>query len=237
MFGLFYVLANLIGVTVSGTKEMLDNEYYKEQGWDNYKKGTDYGSHTYYDAQGRQRDLTTNHIMSTYRRDGDLYIEDLKTHQIRNLSEEKRIKNIKEVKKNNPETIAVFYKDWNLENSELKDGHRAITGRVYKDVNSGQLYLERHITWRKDDFSKSGERGNYCAAWFYLRISDGKIVSISDRQREYDKKEHNSDNYDEFISFFNSEQEKGGFVIRNRNKFAEGKYHFYIGSEDICNNR
>lgn len=237
MFGLIYVLANLIGITVSGTKEILDNEYYKEQGWDDYKNGNGYETHTYYDAQGRQRDLTTNHIMSTYRNEGDLYIKDLKTGQIKNLSEEKRKKDMKIIRETNPKIKAIFYKYWNSQNSELRDGDRTITGKVYRDVNNDQLYFERYITWRKDDFSKAGVRGDFCAAWFYLRISDGKIVSISDEQKKYDKKNNKEEKYDEFITFFNSEQEKGGFVVRNRNKFAEGKYHFYIGSEDICNNK
>lgn len=237
MFGLIYVLANLVGITISGTKEILDNECYKEQGWDDYKNGNGYGTHTYYDAQGRQRDLITNHIMSTYRNEGDLYIKDLKTGQIKNLSEEKRKKDMKIIRETNPKIKAIFYKYWNSQNSELKDGDRTITGKVYRDVNNDQLYFERYITWRKDDFSKAGVRGDFCAAWFYLRISDGKIVSISDEQKKYDEKNNKEEKYDEFITFFNSEQEKGGFVVRNRNKFAEGKYHFYIGSEDICNNK
>ena len=82
MFGLFYSLAHLIGITVSGTKKAIDNSYYKQQGWEEYNNGTDFVKHTYYDSEGRQRDLTTNHIMFTYRQDGDLFIEDTKTFKV-----------------------------------------------------------------------------------------------------------------------------------------------------------
>lgn len=237
MFGLFYVFSEFIGLTVSGTKRMIDNMNYKEQGWERYNNKTDMGSHTYYDAEGKERDLTTNHIMFTYRHNGDTYIEDTKTFQVRNLSEERRLKNIREIKKSNSEIKAVFYKFWDHSNSELKDGEWGISGNVYKDVNSGQLYFERYITWRRSDFTKAGIRGDYCSAYFYLRISDGKIVSISDKQRELDKKNNMENDYDEFIRFFNSEQEKGGFIVRNRNSYAKEKEHFYLGNERICNNR
>ena len=236
MFGLFYMLVNLVGITVSGTKQALDNAYYKEQGWERFNNGTDLGKHTYYDAQGRERDLTTNHIMSTYREGGDLYIKDLKTWKIRNLSEEERVRKIKEIKEKNPEIKAAFYKYWSYECSGLKDQVGVgIPGTVYKDVDNGQLYLERYITWRKSDFSKAGVRGDYCSAYFYLKVSDGKIVSISDKQRENDKDSCKEDDYNEFINFFNSEQDKGGFVVRNRNQYAKGKDDFYLANERLVN--
>ena len=235
MFGLFYMISHFIGVAISGTKKSVDNAYYKQLGQNRYNNGEDLGAHTYYDAEGRQRDLSTNHIMFTYRKDGDLYIEDTKTFKIRNLSEEKRNKEIQKIKNTNPNVKAVHYKYWDQSNSPLKYGIHKITGSVYKDVNDGQLYLERYITWRKDNFSKAGCRGDYCAAYFYLRTSDGKIVSVSDKQTKLDKEKNSNEDYDAFIKFFNSEQELGGFVVRNRNKFAKGKENFYINSEAICN--
>ncbi len=235
MFGIFYALANLIGITVSGTKRAIDNEYYKELGRESYKNGTDSGKHTYYDAEGIERDLYNNHIMFTYRENGDLFIKDTKTHEIRNLTEEKKIKEIKEIKKNNPQIKAVFYKHWNHSNSGLKDGTFGISGTVYKDVNNGQLYFERYITWRRSDFSKRGTYGDICAAYFYLRISDGKIECIADRQIEEDKKFNRNEDYNDFISFFNSEQDKGGFIVRNRNEYAKGKNNYYLENESICN--
>lgn len=235
MFGLFYILANAIGITISGTKKAVDNDYYKKKGLERYRNGTDNGAHIYYDAEGKQRDLTTNHVMFTYRKDGDLYIEDTKTFKVRNLSEEKRNEKIKEIKRSNPEIKAVFYKYWTYANSELKDGYINIPGKVFKDVNNGQLYFERYITWRKNDFSKAGTNGDYCCAYFYLRVSDGKIVSISDMQKEMDKKENVEKDYDEFINFFNLEQAKGGFVVRNRNKYAKGKDDYYLSDEKMYN--
>lgn len=237
MFGLLYVFSELVGLTVSGTKRMIDNAILKEQGWEKYNNKTDMGSHTYYDAEGKERDLITNHIMFTYRNNGDVYIKDTKTSQIRNLSEEKRLEKIKEIKKTNSDIKAIYYKFWNHSNSELKDGEWGISGDVYRDINNGELYFERYITWRKNDFSKAGILGDRCSAYFYLRISDGKIVCISDKQKENDRRNNVSINYDEFINFFNSEQEKGGFVVRNRNPYAKKKEHFYLGNESICNNR
>lgn len=237
MFGLFYMIYNLIGITISGTKRSIDNIYFKQQGKKRYNNGEDFGAHIYYDAEGKARDLSTNHIMFTYRKDGDLYIEDTKTSKVRNLSEEKRNEKIQDIKRTNPEIKAVYYTYWNQENSQLSIGTRKITGKVFKDVNNKQLYFERYITWRNDDFSKPGYRGNFSAAYFYLRISDGKIISISDRQREIDKNNNVKKDYSCFIKFFNSEQDLGGFVLRNRNKFAKGKEHFYIDSESICNCR
>ena len=237
MFGLFYMLANLVGITVSSTKRAVENSHYKELGWNNYNNETDHGKHTYYDAEGKERDLTTNHIMFTYRKNGDLYIEDTKTFKVRNLSEEERNKNIKQIREKQPQIKAVLYKYWNYSNSELKDeSNIGIPGDVYRDVNNGQLYFKRHITWRKDDFSKAGIQGNYCSAYFYLRISDGKIVSESDDQLEDDRISGKKIDYSEFINFFNSEQEKGGFVLRNRNKYANSKSDYYLANEKIYNN-
>ena len=236
MFGLFYVFAHFVGLTVSGTKRSVENMHYKEQGWEKYKNGTDLGKHTYYDAEGKERDLTSNHIMFTYRKNGDLYIEDTKTFKVRNLSEEKREENIQRIKKENPSVKAVFYKFWDHSNSELRDGVYGIPGKIFKDVNNGQLYFERYITWQKNDFSKAGIRGNYQSAYFYLRVSDGKIVSISDMQIEEDKKRNMTENYDEFIKFFNAEQDNGGFIVRNRNRYAKSKTDFYLGNDNTCNN-
>ncbi len=236
MFGFVYALANLVGITVSGTKKAIDNAYYKEQGQERYNNGTDYGAHIYYDAEGRARDLTTNHIMFTYRENGDLYIEDTKTKRIRNLSEEEMDRKIAQVKATNGEVKAVLYKYWSCENSGLKDNVGVgIPGTVYKDVNNGQLYFERYITWRKNDFSKAGVMGDYCCAYFYLRISDGLIVSISDKQKERDKEKNRNIDYTDFIDFFNSEQKKGGFVVRNRNPYAKGRDNYFLGNEKICN--
>lgn len=236
MFGLLYALTNLTGIVVSGTKRMFDNAYYKDQGWKEYKNGDNLKAHTYYDAEGKQRDLTTNHIMFTYRHNGDLFIEDTKTFKVRNLSEEKREEDIRKIKANNPHIKAVFYKYWDHSNSELKDETSCgIPGKVFRDINNGQLYFERYITWRKNDYSKSGIRGDYCSAYFYIKVSDGKIVSPSDKQIELDKKKGEVVNYDDFIQFFNSEQEKGGFVVRNRNAYAKGKEDFYVSNEKICN--
>ena len=237
MFGLFYILTNLIGTTVSGIKTSIENGHYKEQGWKDYNNGTDYGKHTYYDAEGKERDLTTNHIMFTYRKNGDLYIEDTQTFKIRNLSEEKRNEKIKILRETHPYTIATFYKYWDCVNSELRDeSNVGIPGNVYKDINNGQLYFERHITWRKNDLSKAGIQGDYCSAYFYLKISDGKIVSVTDEQIKKDKEDNREANYDEFINFFNSEQEKGGFVLRNRNRYANSKSDYYLANEKIYNN-
>ena len=237
MFGLFYMFTNLIGLTISGTKRFLDNDYYKEQGWKEYNNGVGFKTHTYYDSEGVQRDLTTNNIMQTYWQNGDVFLRDTKTGKIRNLSEEKNLGEIEDVKKNNPNVKAILYKHWDMSNTELRDGSCRITGTVYRDVNDKQLYFERYITWRKSDYSKAGVRGDYCAAYFYLRISDGMIVSISDRQVELDKKYNIIEDYESFIEFFNSEQTKGGFVLRNRNKYAEGKKHFYLYNEEVCNQK
>lgn len=236
MFGIFYLLANIIGGAISGAKRISDNAYYKGLGWKNYRNGNDHGAHIYYDALGRERDLTTNHLMFSYRKNGDLYIEDLKTFKVRNLSEEEIDQKIELAKEFGINVRAIYYKNWTFDNSGLRGISCGIPGRVYKDVNNGQLYFERYITWDKNDFSKPGEGVNRCSAYFYLRITDGKIVSISDKQEEKDKENDKHNNYEEFIEFFNSEQEKGGFVVRNRNKYAKGKDDYYIASEKICNN-
>ena len=236
MFGLFYVFTNLAGMAISETKRAVDNFNCWRQGWDDYDINNKYGEHIYYDVDGKKRDLTSNHIMYTYRKNGDLFIEDTETFKIRNLSEEKRIKEIEKIKRNNPHIKAVFYKHWDYINSELRDGSCGIPGTIYKDVNNGELYFERYITWRKSDFSKSGIFGDFCGAYFYMRISDGMLVSVSDNQLKEDKKNNEQNNYDDFIAYFNSEQKKGGFVIRNRNRYAKGKVDYYLGNENICNN-
>lgn len=234
MFGVFYILANLVGITVSGTKRWIDNSVYKNEGWERYHNGTDLGKHTYYDAEGKERDLTSNHIMFTYRQNGDLYIEDTKTFKRRNLSEEKRNREFEEVKKNNPEIKAVFYKNWGFSDSEIRDGSLGVPGKVFRDVNNRQLYFERYITWRKSDYSKAGIYGDNCSAYFYIRISDGMIESVADTQVDIDKKNNREEDYSGFISFFNSEQEKGGFIVRNRNEYAKDKTNFYLGYERNC---
>lgn len=233
MFGLFYTIANLIGISISGTKRAIDNEYYRQEGWKEYNEGRDHGTHTYQDAQGRTRDLTTNHIMSIYRKNDDLYVKDLETQQVRNLSKEKRIKKSEEIKRNNPHIKAVFYKYWTYSNSELRYKSWGIPGTVFRDVHTGELYFERYITMRKSDFSKKGIIGDFDSAYFYLKISDGKIASVSDRQIEKDP--NSKDKYKDFIDFFNNEQDKGGFVARNRNEYAKDKEAFYLANEKIYN--
>lgn len=236
MFGLVYLITNLLGVAISGGKRSIENSHFKEQGWKRYNNKTDLGRHTYYDGEGRERDLTSNDIMFTYKKDGDLYIENTKTFEVRNLTEEKNTLEIKEIKNSNPNLIAIFYKNWSHNQSGLKDSSGCgIPGKVFKDINTGELYFERYITWRKTDFSKAGIRGDYCGAYFYIKISDGKIVSISDLQIEENRENNCNEKYDDFISFFNSEQEKGGFVLRNRNKYAKGRDDFYIANYNTCN--
>lgn len=221
MFGLIYMAANAIAYMVSGTKTAIDDHISKNEAL-RKEQGKKVKTNTYTDHRGMTRDITTNQIRRIYRdhTTGDAWLEDSHGKRIRNLSEEKREVEYKEKINKNIGVRAVSYTTWSIKDTPVRDDNDwfRLTGDIYKDVNNGELYVERNcIEWKENYYPPSGTNYNGCTyrANFYMKVSDGMLIGLNDTKQPESYKElykvPTKEQIDSFIKFFNQKQKEGGW--------------------------
>ena len=105
-----------------------------------------------------------------------------------------------------------------------------LTGTIFKDVRTGELYVERErLEWDKETMYEREIGRPSCSANFYMRVSDGMLVCLSDSEqpraceklhREVPTKEE----VERFIEFFNQKQREGGW--KNADLRESGREYF-----------
>ena len=218
MFGLIY--AGIVGVTnaIGNLKNSIDDYDGKKRGIQRKANGGN-TENIYFDHKGRIRDIQTNEFRDLRMKNGDWILSDNNLNVLRNLSEEKRENEFLKLKNEaDSDTKAVFYKHWSFNNTPIKIKSTRITGDVYRDVHTNELYIVRYIAWNRDDLSEKMEiigengltRANMECADFYLNPNTAEIVDVTD---QWKKKHKNADmdKINAFIEHFNNEQRKGGW--------------------------
>lgn len=180
MFGFIYLIYNLVGGAISGTKGWIENEYAKERGYQRQINGTnDVGLYT--DRKGSTRLLSTNELAKIEYDylTGDAWLcTGAPSTRKRNLSKEWRDNYYTHIKENpiKGKTVVndVYIRDHitsnDVKSMDIRWNNKYYAyGQWYKDIDSGKLYVIRTINAYK----------------FYMDISTGKLVRITDEEKKY----------------------------------------------------
>lgn len=228
MFGLIYgAVVGVVNLGAAITAKIRDHEG-KERGIRRRINGIN-EANVYFDNKGRMRDIDTNALRNIWRVNGDNILYGDYGKQLRNLSEEQRIKDVMQRKSQaDSDTRAVYYTTWTFGNSPIRKGIERITGDIYIDVKTNEQYLVRHINWNPNDLSENvkWEVGGYKSGEFYLRVSNAEIVDLTDSwKRRVPISVEKRKEIDEFIAHFNDQQRDGGWSLLARH----GNYEqFYV---------
>ena len=173
MFGIFYLVVSTIGLTIGSIKNNISNANAKDYANQLYNEGKN-RAHTYYDTEGNERDLTTNHKVFTYRnKDRDLIVKDLKTGKEVNID-----KPIREAKYENAKQEAVL----NAKKSNKVVPFGSFMEKEYRKTflfckdryidNRGNIYIKKYMIWNIEtmELNNSNRIGG-----FYLNIKTNKI--------------------------------------------------------------
>lgn len=201
MFGFVYALVSGIGKIFSDTRMELDNDYLKSLGEDNLKNGKN-PTQTYSDKHGKRYDIETGKQVATYRdQTGDLLVKEVGGDILRNVSEEEKLKKAAKLAAEAPEgTKAVQYDTWDkvkYKTEQWGTRNDPVEGRVFKDIETGELYVSRRFTW--NDFIMSSnlldpcsKHGTYINLWdtpehkeIMRRISETDAKEDPIRWRKY----------------------------------------------------
>ena len=218
MFGLLFTAASAIAYGISGAKMKMEDSMLKADAEKKAANGKN-RSNTYTDHRGSTRDIKTNQLrFQSFDERGDVWLSDIHGNRLRNLSKEKRDEAFEEAKrKADPTTRAVKYDNWTRKNIRKRLNHDmdVLTGDVYRDVRNNDLYFERkYIEWNKDTLYSmqlsDTLKTSRCCAHFYMRVSNGMLVGLSDRKQPDDNKP-TEEEVQRFIEFFNQKQREGGW--------------------------
>lgn len=222
MFGLIYALFTGIAYTISGIKCNADDAWHQKQGKIREAQGKN-PHHTYFDRKGVERDLTTSAIRHTVQDwdTEDVWLTDVRGNKLRNLSEEKRIRNLAEAKaKVDPDTIAIKYQTWTDKTTPLKSEKSLdnVGGDVYVNLETGETYFKRRFIWNDDYENLDGKIKPGChIGIFYMDTEDARLVCPADEMKST-RENYASDKWASdsqmrsFIRHFNYKQKKGGFI-------------------------
>lgn len=176
MFGIFYLIVNTIGLTVGSIKNNISNANAKDYANKLYNEGKN-RAHTYYDTQGNERDLTTDHKVFTYRdKNRDLIVKDLKTGKETNLDKPIREAKYKEEKENALQMAKKTGKIAPYGKFIEKEYRKSFL--FYKDRyidNHGNIYVKKYMIWNVEtmELNDSNRIGG-----FYLNVETNKIDYI-----------------------------------------------------------
>jgi len=225
MFGFLYAIGLSIGGVIHGVKSSIENSEFKQRGIERERRGENL-THTYMDRMGREFDVRTGRqCIVTYDVDSnDRIVKDLKTGVVLyNLTQEKKEKQFQKDKLKSPEgTRAIYYGYWDWQNTRLVDPNNKTNryiGKIYRDINTGALYILRKITWDSEDMRfDSNYYNKNCTAEFYMDIKTAKLIDLTDDEKEYlNIHKIDLEPYYRFIEYFNKEQDNGGWIKKDSN--------------------
>lgn len=228
MFGLLYFLGAGTAYLVSGVKASYNNAVIKEKAIQ--EDAAKYVStHTYMDRRGATRDISTNALRCTKRDEyDDVWLTDQYLDPIRNLSSAKRAVDAAILAAKAPNgTIAVKYNYWNHKTSRIRSKEKIdyVSGQIYKDIETGELYLKRRFYVDKD-FNFLGRdkwAKPYCIIGeYYMRLRDGMLQCLTENMRNIEgTKLMTKEDALRFMEMFNKKQKEGGY---NPHEFEKKLY-------------
>ena len=153
MIGIIFALITFGERVVDSAHKAVQNSRGYKRGLERRSNKTD-NTNTYFDWRGTRRDLDTNEYRSVdfavcEQYGEDQCIRDIKGNVVRNLSEEKRNLEFEKAKLNPNNTVALYRKNGNgiyagREHREF-GGDGYCEGTQYKDLKTGELYVERYF--------------------------------------------------------------------------------------------
>lgn len=215
MIGIFYLLANAIGLTVSGTIAAKENYDAIQKGKELQRQGKNIAG-IYTDRLGETRSLATNErVMMDYlpgceSRGEDCYMRNKYGDPIRNISEEMRQERFHVAKnQNNPGVTVVKWKKGISIVEAGIHGRPYYAGSEFKDLETGKIYISRRFILPKE--LTNGEK---LLAAYYMDL-DGYLVRETDKTR-FERTQNqpyipSQELSDKFIAYFNDKQAKGGY--------------------------
>lgn len=260
MFGGIWALISSIAVLIDSIKGDSKDEQLRQNAIDQNLLGFNTDG-TYYDHKGEIRDVFTNKkvIISNDPNTGDKVVYDLKFNVIRNLTQE-RIKRLENLAKNSNQTsvmIKIQSNNYSVKaNKVLKKDlyYHEVKGEIYKDLKTGELYANRYFSWNSYDdilirkiveatgINPENILPSKFHGCFFMRIDNGLLERISDKEYTFDKKINIKD-YENFIKYFN-EYRKGiphsdlyniGHILREGSSYEERLQHSKIFDELFYN--
>lgn len=229
MFGAIYLLYNLIGGAISGTKGFIENEQAKNRGYQRQLEGKN-NVVLYVDRKGVTRLLSTNEF-ANIKYDyvtGDAWLcIGAPSKRVRNLSQEWRDDYYERIK-NNPIPGKTVIEDkeirYNVSKNTADIAHELdpaapmwsntfyAYGQWYKDIKTGHLYCARR----------------YKGHDFYMDILSGEFVRITDEWCETLKKNniYNKYDIDEIIKTFNLDRK--GYNGKPKNDDLSYKWEYWF---------
>ena len=202
MFGAIWALISGVAVVTDKIKGTIKNYNSKEKAKQNKLIGKN-DAGTYFDSKGKERDIETNQLRMTMIDSDtkDLWLMDTHMHKIKNLSEEKRLRERKDqiFNDNSLHSVIKYNKGynssydhvWNSKTGYYTDCWRVV-GFRYQDIKTGRIYVERKFdNMTKDkmfNVLKNWPReikGLESIPWgfhatFYMDIETGELVRVSD---------------------------------------------------------
>ena len=225
MFGIIYLIANTIGVTISGTKAAKENYDARKRGYEKQSQGKNRAG-IYTDRLGATRLLSNNKRVSIdnlycAEADGrDCYMYDEHGRPIRNMSEEIRQERMRETKaKNDPRISVVEWKQGVPRNLAGIHGRPYCAGKQYKDLKNGNIYVCRILT-----IPKELSNGESFSGVYYMNMNTGLLVREADSSKERTRRKGRGPSEElsqKFISYFNEKQSAEGYMKKSRNPRPE----------------
>ena len=219
MFGIFYLLANIIGTSFSGSKAAYENRIAVKDAEKKYSLGKN-RARIYTDRLGVTRSLDTkkrisiDNIYCSEAEGKDAYMYDENGKPIRNMSLELREERFKINKAKNDSMITVSkWKEGIANNLCGIHGRPYYAGTTYKDLNNGKVYVCRML-----EVPKEISNGKIIRAIYYMDINTGLLVRLSDserRQRQRDPASFPEDTIEQFIKYFNDKQMREGYYLNS----------------------
>ena len=211
MFGLFYALVLLLAFIISGTRNLIEDSYQVRKAKEEKRKGRN-KYNLYTDRLGATRDLDTGQLrtidyIGCESQGKDQYLRDIYGNPIRNLSMERREARVMEAKKD-PRRSVSYWKEGPSKHKIGCDGQPFCTGRQYRDLKSGDIYVCRLLSFPRKLFPEGGY------GMYYMDIKSGLLVRETDCQkldRNNGVYDYNEEDNLAFIDYFNEKQKKGGY--------------------------
>lgn len=215
MIGIFYLLANAIGLTVSGTLAAKENYDAIQRGKERQRQGKNIAG-VYTDRLGATRRLSNHERVSMDYLPGcedrgeDCYMRDKYGRPIKNLSEQIRQERLQTaISKNDPRVTVVKWKQGISKVEAGVHGRSYYAGSEFKDLETGKIYISRRFILPKE--LTNGEK---LLAAYYMDLN-GFLVRETDEtrfERTQDKPYLPSKELsDKFLAYFNDKQSKGGY--------------------------
>ncbi len=186
MFGLIYAIGMFIGSGIEHVRRHNINSEMKRDAYQRLYKGQNLHN-TYYDWQGKERDLTTGKVVISERRNGENIIKDIHGNVLRNFTQEKIWKEVEENSKDpNGKQLVKLYHSGQLQKL-WSDKHWGDERSIFDFTQNISVYIHcktKEYCVLSNEFPGYDERTEY----FYKDLRDAANYILRGKNDENDWK-------------------------------------------------